>query len=355
VTPSGVLIVARDAGAASALAPVVAALVDGGTMLPQIVAWGNALATFAAEGLPVRAFPVDATQHQIEALLESSGAAAVLTGTSVRADLDSRFWGAARAVGVPSLALLDHWKSYAERFTVETPFDVLPTVVAVMDDVAAGALVALGCPADRIRVTGQPRFDGLGRAVSPQERTKARRALGIPPDRRVMVFASQPRAAPHDDGGGYTQGEALMGWLDAVHAAAPDALALVKVHPVERVDEVAELLVGREAPPQTVLLGACPTHVLVAAADAFCGMTSIVLLDAALRGVPTVSVQQDGDSAVYPERYAGLIAVAESPDAILPALEAGLTHGHAVSTRPETEGAADRVVAELQRLVATGS
>ena len=347
MTQPGALVVARDAGAASALAPVVAALVEEGDLPPQIVAWGNARAIFDAEELPVLAFPEDPAPDEIADLLVSIKGAVMLTGTSLRADLDSRFWTAAAAAAIPSVALLDHWKNYTERFTISASFDALPTVIAVMDDVAERELVARGCPAGRVRVTGQPRFDSLSVAVVPELRAGARAQLGIELDRRVVVFASEPRGVPYDDGSGFTQAEALQALLNGVEAVAPDALVVVKLHPVEQ-DQIA---LPERGPEVRVLRDWAMTE-LASAADVFCGMTSIVLLDAALLGVPTVSIRPGGGPSHFIEAHAELISTAATPADTRAALEEGLARGHRPPASPLPSGAATRVCRLLAELTA---
>ena len=350
MTPFGVLVVARDAGAASALTPVIAGLIAEGA-LPEIVARGNARAVFEADGLSVRSFAEEPEPHEIESLLTSTGAAIVLSGTSLRAELDGRFWSAAEAGGIPSLALLDHWKNYAERFTVAAPFDVLPTAIAVMDDIAARELVALGCPPNRVRVTGQPRFDAPLDGLPPDLRERARASLAIDASRRVAVFASQPRGAPYDEGGGFTQEEALSAFLDALQEVALDALALVKLHPVEQIEPVAAAVSARSG-NEIRLLQEGSTLDLAAAADVFCGMTSIVLLDAALLGVPTVSIRPGGGASHFVEVNADLIRTATTPEEVRSAIAEGLAHPHAAPSSRFSSGSAARVREQLRELVA---
>jgi hypothetical protein len=349
MTRRDVAIVARDAGAASALAPVVAALGEDETFRPFVVSWGPARAIFEAEGLVVQPFPEDPAPGEIDALLAS--VAVVLTGTSLRVELDSCFWCAARAAGIPSMALLDHWKNYAERFTIEAPFDTLPSLVAVMDEIAANELIARGCPPNRVVVTGQPRFDTLTGVVSPEERARARTSLGIDPSRRVAVFASEPRGAPYDDGKGFTQVDALEMFVDAVQAVAEDALVLVKLHPVEQAEPVAAALSSRGGPDARILETSSVREV-IAAADVFCGMSSIVLLDAALLGLPTVSIRPGGGPSHFVDAHGDLIASATTAAEGAAAIASGLARGRVAPVSRPPRGATARVVEQLHGLAA---
>jgi hypothetical protein len=351
MTTAGVLVVARDAGAASALAPVVIALADDGALRPQIIAWGNARTVFEAEGHTVRSFAEEPEPQEIHALLVSIGASIVLTGTSLMVELDRRFWSAAGAAGIPSVALLDHWKNYAERFTVVTPFDVLPTAIAVMDDVAARELIALGCPPGCVHVTGQPRFDDLLCVAPARLREHARTSLRIDPSRRVAVFASQPRGVPYDEGGGFTQEEALAAFLDALAEVAPDALAIVKLHPLEQTELTAAVVAARSANEVRLLVDGWKRE-LAAAADVFVGMTSIVLLDAALLGVPVVSIRPGGGRDHFVEAHAGLISTATTPDEVRAAITEGFARDHVVPTSRLSAGSTARVCKLVRELVA---
>lgn len=341
-----VLVVARDAGAASALVPVIDALPRRVELRPQVIAWGNAAAVFGEHGQAVREFPEHPDPRDIAALLDTQAVAAVLTGTSLRVELDGRFWSASREAGRPSLALLDHWKNYAERFSIERPFDTLPTAIAVMDDVAAHELAVRGCPPERIRVTGQPRFDALSTVDVIALRGAARDRLGIDATRRVVVFASEPRGEPWDDGTDLTQREALEMLLAEVAVAAPDALVVVKLHPVE-----AEEPKLRAGGPEVRVLRDWPIAELAAAADVFVGLTSIVLLDAAFLGVPTLSIRRPGATSRFADVHADLISTVGSAGGLRTALEAALDSGRRPPASGIPTGASARVCGLLAELV----
>src|SRR5262249_50098466 len=75
------------------------------------------------------------------------------------------------------------------------PLAFLPDRIAVMDTSARSEMIAEGIPADRAFVTGQPRFDELDPCrshFSPQRRAELRARLGIVPDEKLVLFASQP-------------------------------------------------------------------------------------------------------------------------------------------------------------------
>src|SRR6266568_3138190 len=120
--PIRAVLMARDAGPAAAIAPVARALIERGEP-PTIIGYDRAATAFAAKVLPQVGFPEDPTPDQVARMLEREHATVLLTGTSLQVEDDRVFWAGGEAAGVRSIALLDHWVNYAERFTVDTPFD----------------------------------------------------------------------------------------------------------------------------------------------------------------------------------------------------------------------------------------
>lgn len=351
-----VLTMARDAGAGAALAPVVRALIGDGVLTVSSVAAGKAAAVFERHGLPVLAFPEQPDATDVDGLLERERPRVVLTGTSFKPERDALFWRAAAARGIPTIALVDHWVNYAERFSIEEPFDALPDVVAVMDEVTAQRLRELGCPAERVRVSGQPYFDELAAEGAAVGREEARRELGIETDRTVVVFASEPQArysgsSPEHPGYlGYTEHDVLALLRRSLAEAAPDAILIVKLHPLEDSHAFHELADGAGAPAVRVLRTYPPTH-LISAADVVVGMTSVFQLESAVMGIPTLSLRPGGrKDEFFLHVHRDLIeTVLDSAEAV-PALRRALERPRAAADAPRP-GFGERAVERLSAIV----
>jgi len=324
-----VLIMARDAGAAAALAPVARSLMSGEDASATIVAYGKAAAVFEAHGLPALAFPEEPAASEVASLLHRERAIALLTGTSMRTERDAAFWAGAAERGVPSLALLDHWRNYSERFTVERPFDRMPDVIAVMDAAAARECERRGCPPERLRVTGHPHLDSLTPAT-PAERRRARRELGVEAGRRVVVFASEPLSRHYGRSSaeplylGYAEHESLAAVRDALAELDPAALLLVKLHPLEESGTFVDLV--DRGGPEIRVLRAYPPRATIAAADVVTGMTSTFLLEAVLMGAPALSVRPGGGEEHFISIHADLIESVADPDGVTAAVARCLEH-----------------------------
>lgn len=295
---------ARQAGSAAALAPVVRAMEARDDVVFACAAAATAHASFEVVGIaPDVELPTEPSVDWLAAWLEQSGVDSVLTGTSFEPGLDGRFWSAAGVVGVPAVALLDHWCNYLERFSDRACLDCLPDALAVMDDAAASALRAIGFPPQRIHITGHPYLDEIA-PVTADERIVARRTLGVSDDRSVITFASEPIAPEAQRDLGYTAAEALEAIRRATAAVAPGSLLIIRPHPRER------QLAAPPGEPETIVARKGAPREAIAASDVMTGIRSMLLLEAALAGIPTVSVRPNGGPDHYLDTHAGLIVSA---------------------------------------------
>jgi UDP-N-acetylglucosamine 2-epimerase len=342
------LVMARDAGAAAALSPVARALIREGRLGVSIVASGQAAGVFRERGLPVLSFSESPTQEQIVSLLAREAARVVLTGTSMQAAKDAAFWDAARRVGIPSIALVDHWCNYSERFTSEAPFDSVPDAIAVMDEAAAAALEAEGCPTNLLLVTGQPHFDELIRDSVTLSRTEVRQELDVDPGRPLLVFASEPQGRYYGDSLGYNEQDALRALLESAVEVEPDAEVVVKLHPLEQPDAFADLPETERRVAVRVVRAYPPEH-LIRAADVVLGMTSVLLLEAVLTGVPTISIRPGGGEDHFLSVHADKIVSVTDAKSLPEVLERALRQG--VQDAPLGGGFGERAIERTVRAI----
>jgi hypothetical protein len=330
---------ARQAGSAAALAPVVRAMSARNDIVFTCAAAATARASFEAVGItPDVELPLEPSVDWLAAWLEQREISGVLTGTSFEPGLDGRFWLAAGMVGIPAVALLDHWCNYVERFSDRARFDRLPDALAVMDDVAASALRAAGFPPERIHTTGHPYLDEIT-PVTADERSVARRALGVNDARHVITFASEPITPAAQLDLGYTAIEALEAVRFAIAGVAPDSLLVIRLHPRER--EVA----APAGQPETIVARKGAPREAIAASDVMTGMRSMLLLEAALAGTPTLSVRPNGGPDQYLDAHASLI-ISACDTGVLPSILR-----HVLDAAPSTSEVATRSSGEASRHV----
>ncbi|OIO01419.1 MAG: hypothetical protein AUJ49_07740 [Desulfovibrionaceae bacterium CG1_02_65_16] len=291
--------VAGDAGGANALLPVIARLrAAGAALFPA--GYATVPDLWRAKDETVLELPAETSIAQAGEMLRAHGAGLLLTGTSVNGvDLERRFVLAARAAGIPTLALLDFWSNYAPRFSsAPGRLDCLPDAIAVMDELAMKEMTAEGFPAHILHVTGQPLFDNLAElraGLTPNRRKALRASVGVREGERLVAFACQPLNDVYREHGaravlGYDEWDALpavIDTLEALRAELPLRLLLLP-HPREpkgKYDAAAARSWIAFAPSFT------SSREVALVADLMVGMNSMLLMESVLLGTPALSVQ----------------------------------------------------------------
>lgn len=225
--PSPLAVVCHDAGAANLVA----------AWLPQVAGAGTRL---CLHGPADAVFP--RPERRVHDLAQAiAGAACVLTGTSWPSPLEHEARAMARAAGIRSIAVVDHWVNYTQRFE-RGGLRILPDTIWVADEYALAiareafpqvevvqqsntylqqqvAQVAPLPASGDVLVLLEPANDNWGRD-SPGEfqaldyLVANLAALGVPPGTRLRL-----RPHPRDAAGKYAQ------WLARHPFAALDASA----------------------------------------------------------------------------------------------------------------------------------
>ena len=224
----------------------------------------------------------------------------LLLGTSEPEDpaigrLESCFTFEAHNIGKPSVAILDHWCGYLDRFSLTARLDAIPDVVCVMDQRAKLELTQLGCPPERIVVTGNPDWDRLGgirHDLAVLDRGRIRSDLGVDESDRLIVFVSQPLSS--ESGGNRSYSEIDV--LDQIVAAIGDddrfgsTHMLIKPHGRERVGKFDRFVAA--SPGWVRLVGPdIDAYALGKASEAAIGMFSMLLVEYSLLGFNAISYQ----------------------------------------------------------------
>lgn len=186
----------------------------------------------------------------------------------------------------------------------DDPLAHAPDHIFAPDAGIADAYVELGMARDRVKVCGHPGFDTVRRQrelLISEGRENVRRRLwpGLDPERPLAVFVSELSDGFEPEQFRRSSDYTLSGWggsdartdiaieefLDAVEASGVAPLLVLRLHPKETDGaEPAHAsrfdLVSRAEPPLEAVF----------AADAVFGMTSVLLLEAALLGRPVVSI-----------------------------------------------------------------
>lgn len=310
-----VAIAVADAGSARAVVPVARVLLERGVAL-IVAAEGPAALSLQAD-LPGsdRLDVTDAsTVTEFSAVLAAAGVQGVVTGAGSYNLIEHRARLAARALSMPSIAVLDYWYEYESRFHRTddgTANESWPDLVCAPDEHARLGLLQAGCDGRRISVTGPPNLEEAVRWFRTEAPDRAALAarFGVSLDRPVVVFFSEPHRRKPDGrlfegpGGlyradgrpvfGYTALEVLRRVIDAF-TRVPRAVRpqlLVKPHALEWTPPLHDMLAACDAGGPAIVDDQTNPRLLVALADAVMAMSSVTLIEAALARTPAISVQ----------------------------------------------------------------
>jgi hypothetical protein len=167
----------------------------------------------------------------VDAALRASGS--LLCGTSWQSDVELSAIGLARALGKPSVAWLDHWVQYRERF-MRAGMLCLPDQLWVSDTNALELARNL-LPELPIRLTQNPYFADIRAELA--HTTPAYPAI---PERLTILYVCEPvrEAALRQFGNalhwGYTEEQALRYFLDNIDVLGKSVGRIVlRPHPSE--------------------------------------------------------------------------------------------------------------------------
>lgn len=211
-------------------------------------------------------------------------------------NLDFTLMAAAKRQNIPVLSILDSWLQYRERlFDHRHPSDVYwPHRLAVMDESCVTDLKNIGFPEDRVVVTGHPKFDELFRLkelrVNVKKRSELRLKYNLRTDKPVLVFFSQPLSKYYAKAEmGYDEFDVLKILLASYEDINREFKVelVIKEHPLRKTfSQNSQIL-----PEAIKCLGVADADDLVILADVVLGMSTTILVHAALLGIPVVSIQ----------------------------------------------------------------
>ena len=272
--PRPLAVVAHDAGAANMIAAWVA---SAGNTPERVHVAGPAEAIWQARF-------GHGSSHELDEALE--GAACLVSGTGWASDLEHRARVAAKAAGMESRAVIDHWVNYAARFErrgeVELP-----------DSLIVGDAFALE-KAERV-------FPGADVSLWPNAYLAEQvEAAGPVPGRGDTLFVAEPARS---DWGRDRQGEfQALDWF-AEHGGEAAHSVRLRPHPSDPPGKFDEWLAGREG---WSLDRSADLSAALADAQTVAGMNSMAMVVALEAGRRVVcAIPPWGPDCVLP--HAGIV------------------------------------------------
>lgn len=361
---SDVLIFVEDPGAANMVADVPRMLAAAGRTV-HLATSGFATAWLEQRGIPVNPMPPD---DDLDRMLNDLKPRLIVVGTAENPDtIGLKLVRLAAARGIPSVGVVDSSTHLGFRFRgrSNSPLQFCPDLVIVPDAASRSGLLALGLDAERIVVAGHPHWDHVrstAQALLRVDRAELRRRhFGPASDRIAVLFAAEISGGMDTSEFARSDGYTLTGsgasgrteivieeFLSAVAPRRQELHLVLRLHPKQANAELSGYRGAFDAVSQTGL-----SLEVIHAADAVVGMTSMLMVEAALMRRPTFSILPRAKEAAWlPTLQVGLTPYACDRDAV----RAGITR---LLDAPEIadpaalealfpSGALDRMVAALE-------
>lgn len=209
---------------------------------------------------------------------------AVITGTGF-SDTEREMWKWARLSNCPTMAVIDAWTNLALRFQGREEM-VVPDVVGVLDLAMAQTFEGFSWWHGITHVVGQAHLQAQTNRLRGKRETRAGGASQV-------VFFSEPVKEDFGDSRGFDQFGVFNTLIESIGKRS-DIQLLVKPHPRENA------AVWRDIVDGSAQLSELSAADLLVMADGVIGMTTMVLVEAHLLGIPVLSLQPNRSEIVNP-------------------------------------------------------
>ena len=252
---------------------------------------GPARAVFARKLGVVKHVALDAAVAQCDSLI---------CGTSWQSNLEIDAIRAAKSLRKPSVAFLDHWANYKERFVREGE-TWLPDEIWVGDAIAR-SMAAAAFPGLPVRLVDNPYFADIKRELDTLQTRRAHETGGT----SVLYVAEPVREQARLQFGderrwGYVEEEALRYCLQNISCLGAVTDVVIRPHPSEALDKYAWAQSEFDLP--IVMGGSRPLLEEIGVADIVAGCESMALVVGLLAGKRVVScIPPGGRPCALPHR-----------------------------------------------------
>lgn len=196
------LIYAQDLGGARAILPVIQRLLREPRLSVQVLAHAGARRLFRESGIPVIpletcGYPVPLQYGDALHLMRRLAPDLFFSATSHPRDPSNGYLvAAAREVGIPTVAIVEHWKGHGRfREREGGPLLFAPDLLGVMDRDTQQVYVAQGCAPEKVRIVGHPYLERIFHEregwQDPGLIESLKRRAGLAPARALILFCSE--------------------------------------------------------------------------------------------------------------------------------------------------------------------
>lgn len=209
-------------------------------------------------------------------------------------------WDEARQAGIGSIAFIDQWQNYSERFSGTHPGDrlkFLPDHINCINETGRQEMIEEGFPENRLIMLGHPYLDHITKKYTMLNAEEVISKLGMMlsdfHSKETMVFVSEPLYENYGNSRGYSQYDVLSYFLKYVLKYRPRSRVVIKLHPKDELKKFQGILKHFMDIEILVVKDELTSIECLTLSDRIFGMTSLMLIEAFLLGKTVVSLQPD--------------------------------------------------------------
>lgn len=239
------------------------------------------------------------TDKDVLPIIDSFKPELIITGTSNTSNLEMVFWEVGKYNNITTVSTIDYWTSFAERYSINGGKRVESDFIFVTNKDFKKQLVSEGFVHNKIIFIGNPYIDEASDFKDLFESSDEYIALKNKYDTHgffTLLFASEFTVNPEPyttTDRGYTEFDALDEFFNGISTIKQyleiQERILIKPHPFENNDKYDR--VNSYGLCYTVVKDNIDPRKIILISDIVCGMTSVLLFEAALLCKPVFSIQ----------------------------------------------------------------
>ncbi len=311
-TSKKIMVYSRDPGAANCVMPVFKLLSELPDYQIDLIGKDYALKKYADAHWPAQDLSqliTEINQQSVADFLKTGQYDLIFSGVGSSDLADRLIWRSAQQLQIPTVVILDQWLNYRSRFSLDPAKTdpgqadlIIPDKICVMDELAKAEMIREGFDPKILVVTGQPYFETVPvrqLALGEEGKRKTIETLNLSEESFKIIFVSEPiKEFYPDDYLGYNQLTILKKLIAAVEGIIKEYQRLkvdlvIKLHPrnnpaifndllaeIKKIDRLKITIDGFLSPDQALAI-----------ANLLVGMSSALLIEAAILNKPLVSLQ----------------------------------------------------------------
>jgi hypothetical protein len=294
-----ILFFSSEPGGAEILTPVIRLLSQQNHYNVVVLGYGHGLKRFQQKGISCR--EIEKIAKDDLSLINKYAPDFIITSATSLPNFDMSekyIWRSANKVGIKTLAFLDQWQNYAQRFSgpsEEERLAYLPDIINCIDQTGRDEMLAEGFDEARLISLGHPYLssirDTYPSLTSEKLKNKIESLIGQYLPQNNLLFISEPLREHYDAALGYDQYQTLEYFLENVWRSAPHFTVLIKLHPKDRLENFKKIALRHKAVKLHFIQDELTSLECLHAAESVFGMASIMMIEAFILGKTVVSLQ----------------------------------------------------------------